>query len=114
MLALYIDLAQRDDRRQHDAYHGGLYARIPETILILLFAGSALTLGMVGFNAGLTGRRSPLTAVVLIVVLGAVIALIVDIDRPMAARSRRARGRSSTSQQQIGPPSSTILEESNA
>ena len=41
-----------------------------------------MTLGMMGFNAGLTGRRSLLTAIVMIVVLGAVITLIVDIDRP--------------------------------
>ena len=59
-----------------------VYARVPETVLFLLFVGAALALGMVGFNAGLTGRRSPLTAIVLIVVLGAVITLIVDIDRP--------------------------------
>jgi hypothetical protein len=37
---------------------------------------------MVGYNAGLTGRRSPLTAVVLVVVLGAVVTLVVDLDRP--------------------------------
>lgn len=60
----------------------GLYARVPETILILLLFGSMLTLAMVGYNAGLTLRRSPLTAVVLIVVLGAVITLVVDLDRP--------------------------------
>ena len=59
-----------------------LYARVPETVLSLLFIGAALALGMVGFNAGLTARRSPLTAIVLIVVLGAVITLIVDLDRP--------------------------------
>ncbi len=59
-----------------------LYARVPETVLLLLFLGSALTLGMVGYSAGLTRRRSPITAVVLVVVLGAVITLIVDLDRP--------------------------------
>jgi hypothetical protein len=49
---------------------------------MLLLVGSMLTLGMVGYNAGLTGRRSPLTAVVLVVVLGAVVTLVVDLDRP--------------------------------
>ena len=52
------------------------------TILILLLLCSLLTLTMVGYNAGLALRRSPLTAVVLIVVLGAVITVMVDIDRP--------------------------------
>jgi hypothetical protein len=37
----------------------GLYARVPETILVLLLICSMLTLAMVGYNAGLTLRRSP-------------------------------------------------------
>lgn len=60
----------------------GQYARVPETILIFLLLGSMLTLGMMGYNAGLTRRRSSLTAVVLIAVLGAVVTLVVDLDRP--------------------------------
>jgi hypothetical protein len=59
-----------------------VYARVPETVLLLLILGSALTLGLVGYNAGLTRRRSPVTAVVLVIFLGAVIALVVDLDRP--------------------------------
>jgi hypothetical protein len=60
----------------------GLYARVPATVVFLLLLGSTLTLGMMGYNAGLTRRRGPVTAVVLIVVLGAVTTLIVDLDRP--------------------------------
>jgi hypothetical protein len=60
----------------------GVYGRVPETVVLLLVLGSIMTLSMVGYNAGLTLRRSPLTAVVLIVVLGAVITLVVDLDRP--------------------------------
>jgi hypothetical protein len=37
---------------------------------------------MVGYNAGLTGRRSMISAVVLAVALSAVITLVVDLDRP--------------------------------
>jgi hypothetical protein len=40
-----------------------------------------LTLSMVGYNAGLSLRRSPLSAVVLILVLGSVVTLVVDLDR---------------------------------
>jgi len=58
------------------------YARVPETVLWLLLAGSALSLGMVGYGAGLTEKRSVLSAVVLVVVLGAVITLVIDLDRP--------------------------------
>jgi len=39
-------------------------------------------MAMVGYNAGLSRRRSPLTAITLIAVLGAVITLAVDLDRP--------------------------------
>jgi len=60
----------------------GLFARVPETILVLLLVGSLLTLTMVGYNAGLGGRRSPLAAGMLSVTLGAVITLVVDLDRP--------------------------------
>lgn len=59
-----------------------IYGRVPETILLLLLFGSVLTLAMVGYSAGLTRRRSPLTAVVLTAVLGAVVTLVFDLDRP--------------------------------
>src|SRR5262245_18466305 len=60
----------------------GLYSRVPETILLLLLVGSALSLGMVDYSAGLERRRSMVPALVLIVALGAVLTLVVDLDRP--------------------------------
>jgi hypothetical protein len=60
----------------------GLYSRVPETILLLLLAGSALSLGMVGYGAGINGTRSVVSAVVLVVALGAVMTLVIDLDRP--------------------------------
>jgi hypothetical protein len=82
VLALYIaSLNEMIDLHQTRVI-AGLYARVPETILILLLLCSMLTLAMVGYNAGLTLRRSPLTAVGLVIVLGAVITLVVDLDRP--------------------------------
>jgi hypothetical protein len=60
----------------------GLYARVPETVIMLLLVGSALSLGMVGFAAGLKKRRSVLSAVVLVVALGIVTTLVIDLDRP--------------------------------
>lgn len=61
---------------------GALYSRVPETVLLFLLFGSVLSLGMVGFSAGLRERRSVLTAVVLVVAMGAVLMLVVDLDRP--------------------------------
>jgi hypothetical protein len=59
-----------------------IYGRVPETVVILLIIGAGLTLAMVGYSAGLTRRRSPLTAVVLVLVLSAVLTLVIDLDRP--------------------------------
>jgi hypothetical protein len=81
-LALYIS-ALNDTIDLHETRVTAIvYARVPETVIILLILGAALTVGMVGYNAGLTRRRSLLTAVVLVIVLGAVITLVVDLDRP--------------------------------
>ena len=81
-------------------------ARVPETILLLLVGGAALSLGMVGYSAGLTGRRSLLSAVVLIVALGAVIMIVVDLDRPRDGFIQVSQQPLIDLQQQIGPPTS--------
>lgn len=105
MLGLYIESLNETIDVNTTRVTAGLYARVPETIVDLLVIGAALTLGMVGFNAGLTARRSPLTALVLVVVLGAVIALIVDIDRPTGGTLTTSQQPLIMLQQQIGPPS---------
>jgi hypothetical protein len=61
---------------------GALYTRVPETVLWLLIGGSVLSLGMLGYSAGLSRRRSILSAVILILALGAVTALVIDLDSP--------------------------------
>jgi hypothetical protein len=53
----------------------GVYTRVPRTIM-------ALSLAMVGYSAGIKGRRSVLSATVLILTLGVVTILVVDLDRP--------------------------------
>lgn len=66
------------ETRMSIAVHG----RIPATILLLLLVGAILTLATVGYSAGLTRRRSALTALILISMLGAVNTVVVDLDRP--------------------------------
>jgi hypothetical protein len=60
----------------------GVYARIPETVIWLLAAGAFLSVGMLGYGAGISGQRSVLSAVVLVVALATVLTLVLDIDRP--------------------------------
>ena len=55
---------------------------MPETVVLLLLVGSALSLGMVGYNAGLKRHRSILSALVMVVALGVVLTLVIDLDRP--------------------------------
>jgi hypothetical protein len=59
---------------------------------------------MVGYGAGLTGRRSVVSAVVLIVALGAVQALVIDLDRPQEGLLRVSQQALLDVQQWIGPP----------
>jgi hypothetical protein len=103
-VGLYIDSLNETIDFAEVRVIAGIYARVPETILALLFFGSVLTLGMVGYGAGLTRRRSPLTAVVLIVVLGAVITLVVDLDRPQGGFLDINQQPLLDLQRQVGPP----------
>ncbi len=82
VLALYISALNDVIDMGEIRLNAIVYARVPQTVVLLLFFGAALTLGMVGFHAGLLGRRGFIGALVLIVVLGAVITLVVDLDRP--------------------------------
>jgi hypothetical protein len=82
-----------------------LYARVPETVLLLLLAGSALSLGMLGYSAGLRRRRSVLSAVVLVVALGVVLAMVIDLDRPQDGLINVSQQALLDVQQWIGPPS---------
>ena len=82
VVALFIDSLNETIDLHETRVIAGLYARVPATILILLLLGSITTVGMVGYNTGLSRRRTPLTTLVLIGVLGAVVTLVVDLDRP--------------------------------
>ena len=82
----------------------GLYARVPDTVLALLFIGSALSLAVVGYSAGLKGKRGVVVAVVLVVALGVVLSLVVDLDRPQDGLVRVSQQPLVDVQRQIGPP----------
>jgi hypothetical protein len=81
-----------------------VYARVPETVLLLLVVGVFLSVGMVGFNAGLTQRRSLIGALVLIVALSAVLALVLDLDRPREGFLQVSQQPLLDLMESIGPP----------
>ena len=58
------------------------YQRLPNSVLTLLYVVSMLALGTVGYSAGLVRARSAFATVSLVVAVAAVIAFIIDLDRP--------------------------------
>ena len=106
LVALFIESLNDTIDIHETRITAGLYARVPETVLLLLIGGSALSLGMVGYSAGLTKRRSLLSAFVLVIALGAVIMIVVDLDRPREGFIQVSQQPLLDLQQQIGPPSS--------
>lgn len=105
LVALFIE-SLNDTIDLHETRVTARNARVPETIVLLLVGGSALSLAMVGFSAGLTRRRSLLSAAVLIIALGAVIMVVVDLDRPREGFIEVSQQPLIDLQEQIGPPPS--------
>jgi len=63
--------------------HSSIMNRIPLTIWITLYLMAALSMVIMGYQAGLTEKRSPVATVTLAVAFAAVIILITDLDRPV-------------------------------
>lgn len=79
-------------------------ARVPETILMLLFLGEVLTMGVVGYSAGMTGSRGMVSAIVLVVVLAAVLTIVIDLDRPRDGFLQVSQEPLLQLSDQLGPP----------
>jgi len=63
--------------------HSSIMNRIPRTIWITLYLMAMLSMMIMGYQAGLIGKRSPVATVTLAVAFSAVIILINDLDRPV-------------------------------
>jgi hypothetical protein len=103
LVSLFLD-SLNETIDLHETRITARFARVPETVLLLLVGGSALSLGMVGYSAGLTKRRSLLSAVVLVIALGAVIMIVVDLDRPREGFIQVSQQPLIDLQEQLGPP----------
>jgi hypothetical protein len=104
VLGLYIDSLNSMIDLHETRVTAIVYARVPETLLMLLVILAALTMGMVGYSAGLTRHRSVLTATTLVVVLAAVLTLVIDLDRPREGFLQVSQQPLIDLQQQIGAP----------
>jgi hypothetical protein len=105
VVALFIESLNETIDLHEERVTAIVYARVPETVILFLLIGSALALGMVGFSAGLHRQRSIVSAVALVVFLGATITLVVDLDRPREGFLQVSQQPLIDLQQQIGPPS---------
>lgn len=100
-LATYSDVypaGERTDVEENDLFMGSVLAltdihfsrvhsavmnRIPFTIWMTLYLMAILSMIIMGYQAGLTDRRSPVATITLAVAFSAVIILITDLDRPI-------------------------------
>jgi hypothetical protein len=63
--------------------HSAVMNRIPLTIWMTLYLMAVLSMIIMGFQAGLTEKRSPVATMTLALAFAAVIILITDLDRPV-------------------------------
>ena len=63
--------------------HSAIMNRIPLTIWMTLYLMAVLSMIIMGYQAGLTEKRSPVATITLAVAFSAVIILISDLDRPI-------------------------------
>lgn len=105
LMAAFIESLNETIDLHESRIASSVYSRVPASILWLLFVGSVLTLAIVGYSAGLTKRRDLLSAIVLIVALGAVLALVIDLDQPRQGFVQVNQQPIIDLQEQIGPPS---------
>ena len=65
-----------------------LRSRVPNVVLIALYAVAAIAAGFTGYASGLEARCSRLPVYVMGALISGMILLIQDLDRPIATRSR--------------------------
>jgi hypothetical protein len=66
----------------HNRRVAALRARLPETIVLVLYLVATLTMAMVGFQNSYNGKRNYFSALSVILIFTVVMMLIIDLDRP--------------------------------
>ena len=62
--------------------HAATMNRIPIIVWLILFFTAFMAMLVMGYQAGLTGKRTPVATVSLAVAFSAILILITDLDRP--------------------------------
>jgi hypothetical protein len=66
----------------HERRHRSLLDRVPEAVILLLFAVAVLALGQVAYSSGLSGRRRQIANIIFAFIIALVLVIILDVDRP--------------------------------
>lgn len=66
----------------HNRRVAALRARLPETVVFVLYTVAALSMTMVGFQNSYNGKRNYFSALSVILIFTVVMMLIIDLDRP--------------------------------
>ena len=104
MVSLFIETLNDTIDLQTTRATAVIVARVPETILILLFLGEVLVMGIVGYSAGLAGSRGLVAALMLVLAFSAALTIVVDLDRPRDGFLQVSQQPLITLSEQLGPP----------
>jgi len=74
--------AMNDVIDMHEKRNRSVKDRVPDAVIWLLVAVSALALGQVAYSSGLSGRRRQVANVTFALMIALVLVIILDIDRP--------------------------------
>jgi hypothetical protein len=88
----------------HEKRNRSLKDRVPDAVIWLLFAVSALALGQVAYSCGLNGRRRQVANVTFAFVIALVLVIILDIDRPRRGWVQVSQESMIRLQQSLEPP----------
>jgi hypothetical protein len=102
--ALYIESVNEIITLHAQRVTAGIYARVPDTVIVFLLILAVGSTALVGFGAGQAGRRKLVSAILMVVALGATFSLVVDLDRPREGLLQVSQRPLIELQQRIGDP----------
>jgi hypothetical protein len=88
----------------HEKRNRSVKDHVPDAVIWLLFAVSALALGQVAYSSGLSGRRRQVANVTFAFVIALVLVIILDIDRPRRGLVQVSQESMLRLQQSLEPP----------
>ena len=86
----------------HNRRVAALRARLPETVVLVLYVVAALSMMMVGFQNSYNGKRNYFSALSVILIFTVVMMLIIDLDRPQEGLLKVSQQALIDLQRQIG------------